>query len=56
MEKITVSATLNAGRKEDWAYYTKPEHIVKWNFADPSWHCLSAVNNLKIGGFTKYQQ
>lgn len=30
--------------------YILPEHITKWNFADPCWHCPTATNNLKIGG------
>jgi uncharacterized protein YndB with AHSA1/START domain len=49
-EKIIVQATISADRKKVWDYYTKPEHIVNWNFADPSWHCPHAVNDLKIEG------
>ena len=49
-QKITVEATINADIKKTWDYYTLPEHITKWNFADPSWHCPSASNDLKIGG------
>jgi uncharacterized protein YndB with AHSA1/START domain len=48
--KLTVHATINANRKKVWEYYTKPEHITKWNFADPSWHCPSAENDMRIGG------
>jgi uncharacterized protein YndB with AHSA1/START domain len=48
--KITVTATINADAKKVWDYYTKPEHIVNWNFADPSWHCPKATNEMKIGG------
>ena len=48
--KLTVHATINANRKKVWDYYTKPEHITKWNFADPSWHCPSAENDMRIGG------
>ena len=48
--KITVEATINTDLKKTWDYYTLPEHITKWNFADPSWHCPSASNDLKIGG------
>jgi uncharacterized protein YndB with AHSA1/START domain len=51
--KITVSATINASIKKTWEYYNEPKHIVKWNFADPSWHCPSASNDLKIGGTYK---
>lgn len=48
--KVTIQATLSAGRKKVWDYYTQPQHITKWNFADPSWHCPSASNDLKVGG------
>lgn len=48
--KITINVTVSADRKKVWDYYTAPEHITKWNFADPSWHCPSATNDLKIGG------
>lgn len=48
--KITVDATINANQQKVWDYYTRPEHITKWNFADPSWHCPKAENDMKIGG------
>ncbi|MCC6413385.1 MAG: SRPBCC family protein [Saprospiraceae bacterium] len=48
--KITVEATINAAPAKVWDYYTKPEHITQWNFADPSWHCPSAENDLRVGG------
>lgn len=50
MEKITIKATVLAEKKKVWDYYTQPEHITKWNFADPSWHCPTATNDMKIGG------
>ncbi len=49
-ERIMVQATINADRNKVWNYYTNPEHITKWNFADPGWHCPSAENDMKIGG------
>lgn len=49
-EKITVKATVSADKQKVWDYYTRPEHITKWNFADPSWHCPTATNDLKVGG------
>lgn len=48
--KIVVSVCVNGDTSTVWDYYTKPEHIVNWNFADPSWHCPKAYNDLKIGG------
>ena len=47
---IRVSATINADKSKVWDYYTKPKHITQWNFADPSWHCPEAKNDLKVGG------
>lgn len=48
--KITIEATVNADVKKVWDYWNKPEHLTQWNFADPSWHCPSAKNDLKVGG------
>jgi uncharacterized protein YndB with AHSA1/START domain len=48
--KIIVNSTINADVNKVWGYYTQPEHITKWNFADPSWQCPSAVNDMCIGG------
>lgn len=50
MEKITVKASLKAPVNKAWEYYTRPAHITQWNFADPSWHCPHATNDLKVGG------
>ena len=48
--KITVEASIAANLHKTWTYYTTPEHITQWNFADSSWHCPSARNDLKVGG------
>lgn len=48
--KITVSATVNAESNKVWDCYTAPEHITQWNFADPSWHCPRASNDMRVGG------
>jgi len=50
LEKIVINATIKADKRKVWDYYTQPTHITKWNFADPSWHCPSATNDLKVGG------
>lgn len=50
MEKITVEINIAADTNKVWDCYTKPEHITKWNFADDSWHCPSATNDLRVGG------
>jgi uncharacterized protein YndB with AHSA1/START domain len=49
-EKITIQAIILADKQKVWNHYTHPEHITNWNFADPSWHCPSATNDLKVGG------
>jgi uncharacterized protein YndB with AHSA1/START domain len=51
--KITIQATINATAKKVWDYYTSPNHIIHWNFADPSWHCPGAENDMRIGGTYK---
>jgi uncharacterized protein YndB with AHSA1/START domain len=48
--KITINAAIHAPIEKVWDSYTNPQHIVHWNFADPSWHCPSAVNDMQIGG------
>lgn len=51
--KITISTVVLAPINKAWDCYTNPKHIVNWNFADPSWHCPSATNDMKIGGTYK---
>jgi uncharacterized protein YndB with AHSA1/START domain len=50
VETITVETTVNAPVEKAWAYFTNPEHITQWNFADDSWHCPRATNDLRAGG------
>ena len=47
---ITVGTTINAPVKKVWDYWTKPEHITRWNSASEDWHTPSATNDLKVGG------
>jgi uncharacterized protein YndB with AHSA1/START domain len=51
--KIIVETIIKADVKKVWDYYTNPKHITNWNFADPSWHCPSAENDMQIGGTYK---
>ena len=53
MNKIVVTATIHSPIEKVWECYTNPTHIVNWNFADPSWHCPRAENDMKIGGTYK---
>ncbi|MGE0589810.1 MAG: SRPBCC family protein [Cyclobacteriaceae bacterium] len=48
--QIKVETTIAAKTNKVWDAWTKPEHITKWNFADDSWHCPSATNDLRVGG------
>ena len=48
--QITIDAHVNAPIEKVWDYYTKPEHITKWNFASDDWECPSASNDLIAGG------
>lgn len=47
---LTVKATINADVAKVWDYYTKPEHITKWNNASEDWHTPKAENDLRVGG------
>ncbi len=48
--QITVKIITSSPLEDCWNAYTLPEHITRWNFADTSWHCPSAQNNLRVGG------
>jgi uncharacterized protein YndB with AHSA1/START domain len=50
LEKIIIEVTVEASVEQVWDAYTNPIHIINWNFADPSWHCPHATNDLQIGG------
>lgn len=50
MSKITINTTINAPLEKVWDFYTKPEHIVNWNYASEDWHTTRAENNLVVGG------
>eukprot|EP01040_Poterioochromonas_malhamensis_P003850 gene3850-4112_t len=38
-----------------WDCWTKPEHIVNWNFASETWCCPSAKNDLRVRGDFSYR-
>lgn len=48
--KIQIETTITSPLSKVWTYWTEPNHIMKWNFAIPEWHCPNATNELKIGG------
>ncbi len=47
---ITVQAIVNASPEKVWEYWTKPEHIIKWNNASDDWHTTKSENDLTPGG------
>ena len=49
-ETITVETLVNASIEKVWTFWTKPEHITKWNAASDDWHTTRAENDLRIGG------
>lgn len=53
--KIIIQAQVAAPVEKVWECYTKPEHIVHWNFASADWHSPRAENDLCIGGVFKYR-
>ena len=54
MNIITVKATVASPINVVWDYWTKPAHIINWNFASPDWHCPAATSNLVPGGEFSY--
>ena len=53
--KIEIESKINAELDRVWEYWTKPEHITKWNKASEDWLCPNAENDLKEGGRFKYR-
>lgn len=51
---ITVETIIAASIEKVWAFWTMPEHIVKWNNATEDWYTPYAENDLKEGGKFKY--
>ena len=52
---ITVSTKVNAPIEKVWEYFSKPEHIVKWNNASEDWHTPKAENDFRVGGGFVYR-
>ena len=50
LTKITVDTTVNAPVEKVWEAWTKPEHIVKWNYASDDWHSPWAKTDFREGG------
>jgi len=52
-KRITVGAIINASVAKVWNAWNAPADIVKWNTPDPSWHCPSSENDLRVNGTFK---
>ena len=50
MSLITVQTTITASVATVWECWTKPEHVTKWNFASPDWHCPKSTSILEVNG------
>jgi uncharacterized protein YndB with AHSA1/START domain len=47
---LTVENVVNAPVQKVWEFWTKPEHITRWNSASDDWHTPRAENDLRTGG------
>jgi len=52
---ITVSAHINRPTIDVWVSFTNENHITKWNFAAPEWHCPTAKNDVRKDGTFSYR-
>ncbi|MDO6761426.1 SRPBCC family protein [Tamlana sp. 2_MG-2023] len=50
IKTITVETIVRADIDSVWDCWTKPEHIINWNFASDEWCCPKAENDLKTNG------
>lgn len=48
--KITIGTVVDAPLEKVWECWTKPEHIMQWNFASVDWHCPTVENDLRKDG------
>lgn len=47
---VTIESTINAPVSKVWEYWSKPEHVTRWNAASDDWHSPSGTNDLRAGG------
>ena len=52
---LTVQTNINASLEKVWNAWSNPDHITHWNFADVSWHCPKAENELMENGIFSYR-
>ncbi|MFS4448245.1 SRPBCC domain-containing protein [Maribacter sp. 2307UL18-2] len=54
-QRITVQTVVQSDLDSAWEFWTKPEHIMNWNFASDEWCCPAATNDLKPGGAFRWR-
>ncbi len=54
-DQIKIEVSIEENMEKVWEYWTKPEHITKWNHASEDWLCPSAENDLKEDGKFVYR-
>lgn len=47
---ITIQTIVKAPIAKVWECWNKPEHVIKWAFADDTWEAPAAENDLRAGG------
>jgi len=52
---VTVENTIDAPVAKVWEYWTKPEHVTKWNHASGDWWSPRGENDLRVGGNFVYR-
>jgi len=50
MEQIKIQTHIAVRVESIWNAYTSAEDIMQWNQASEDWHCIDAINDLRIGG------
>ena len=49
-KQIEISTKVKSDIDKTWEYWTKPEHITRWNSPSDEWHTPKAENDLRKGG------
>jgi len=55
MTKIKIDIQIDAPIEKVWECWTRPEHIIHWNFAGDDWCCPAAINDLRPGGLMNWR-
>lgn len=50
VREIRIDTLVAAPLETVWNRYTRPDDIMRWNFASDDWCCPRASNDLRVGG------